>query len=310
MRTRKVRTGFTLIELLVVIAIIATLIGLLLPAVQKVREAASRMSCTNNLKQIALATHSFHDATGHFPYGARDRLPGDDGDTWATGHIQILPYLEQDNMARKWNPLEGRNGATDHDGDGLTNADLQKMEVKTYLCPSMVPPSGPITAENRAPASYLFCAGTQDVTLLHYAVALGVPEPAYNGPVPPIMTNVPTSANYSQKGTGKTMAAMSDGTSNTFLVGETDFMATGQPSTTPGALWGYGYIGYSWGTTYHPLNKHNHTSGGYGGFRSQHAGGANFAMADGSVRFVSESIPTATYHALGTRAGGEVVSGN
>src|SRR5262249_44592318 len=127
----RTRRGFTLIELLVVIAIIAVLIGLLLPAVQKVREAASRIQCANNLKQIALASHNYHDAAGRFPTGAHVSVFVGDRPTGGTNlWVELLPYFEQDNLYRKWDNYDNRNNVA-----GGTNA-TQAQVIKILICPS------------------------------------------------------------------------------------------------------------------------------------------------------------------------------
>jgi prepilin-type N-terminal cleavage/methylation domain-containing protein/prepilin-type processing-associated H-X9-DG protein len=297
------RRGFTLIELLVVIAIIAILIALLLPAVQQARESARRTSCKNNRKNVALAIHNREGSVGTLPYAVRDRMPGDDGDTWAPGLIEVLPYMEQDGIASRWDPLEPRNSTDDSDGDGWSNSRLTTQIIPTLLCPTMTLPSGPL-AEDRAPCSYILSAGSQDVTLLHYG-AFGPGVPAYDGACPPYMTSDTRPDDPNRRETR--FRDVTDGLSNTLLLGETDFAPQGIPSTSYGGVWAYGYIGYSWGTTYNRFNVHNNTATVYGAFRSQHPGGAHFAMCDGSVQFIAENVNRDQLHYRATRAKGEII---
>lgn len=304
------RLGFTLIEILVVIAIIAILIALLVPAVQKVRAAADRTQCQNNIKQIALATHGYHDALKQFP------LASSGGPNYFSGMTQIMPFLEQEAISKRWDATKGPADDSTIGTLGYSNKSLCTLLVPTYLCPSMNPPMVPLT-DNIGYSSYLFCSGT-----FYEFGFTALPASAFDGVV------IPSTAVSGV--TRVRMTDVADGTSNTFLVGECDFKLVKSPANptltdyrTSGGRWSYAYTGYSWTTTWGKFNEHKAYSaaeatamgcsnqyecGGPANFRSEHFGGAHFGMTDGAVQFVSENITKATYRALSTRFGNEPVS--
>ena len=303
------RRGFTLIELLVVIAIIAILIALLLPAVQQAREAARRSQCSNSLKQIGIALHNYHDTHSAFPFGWNEH-----GTAWSA---MILPQLEQSTLYSKLTFVE-----SDNYGSGGGNQLVPGVLLPVYRCPSMDQPKhidGNSGVIDRVPASYRACASS---------VAI-YDQPSEGTDFPNLKT--PKQDGMMFGSSSVRMGHVSDGTSNTVMVGESytdpDFVQDGNAMD-------YWYIGSPTadpyrnddpptgsgnefselvGTTAAQLNSRFRTeTNGFQkevSFGSYHIGGAFLLFTDGSVRFLSENIDFGTYRALGSRAGGEVTGG-
>lgn len=324
MPPNSVRRGFTLIELLTCVSIIGLLIALLLPAVQAAREAARRASCTNNLKQIGLALHNYHDALGAFPMsyaagspfidGAADTAPG-----WGWAAM-ILPQMEQPalfNAANFGLPVEAPRNTT-----------AARTMLSPYLCPSDPTPGAPFPIDDGsstvlatvAPTSYAACVGND-------------------------LADSTTGLNNDGLGNGVMyrnsrvrLADVTDGASNTIVVGERAWSITSgvwpgvvtrgvvrrgpaNPCPTTGALF------YPAATLVQAhcnvLNTDTDTDGGIDDFSSRHPGGANVVFADGSVHFLKSvlrnsgrrpdggtiySPSSLVLQALGTRGGGEILS--
>jgi prepilin-type N-terminal cleavage/methylation domain-containing protein len=337
----KRRNGFTLIELLVVIAIIAVLIGLLLPAVQKVREAAARMQCSNNLKQMGLAEHNYHSTFGKFTCGWDYEQPK--AGVRATGvssnwSVYLLPYLEQNNLYQQYNfnLLSYTTAAGPN-----TNTPVVSTPLKVFNCPSS-PNNGRIY-NFPVPANVLpgMPAGTYTGATSDYVGITGVRNWTQ------LVNPLPTETNLTDIGQrqgilrGTTqdpsiaaqlapqmgIADVTDGTSNTFMLGE----CAGRPDlynaahtviaagVNPGAGWGDGFNGEHWpnGTSFDGnlsgsspaagtclINCSNAQSRGFFSF---HTAGANFLIGDGSVRFFSQSTNNRVLVFMITSQRGEVI---
>jgi len=322
----------------VVIAIIAVLIGLLLPAVQKARDAAMALQCKNHLKQIALACHNYHDSTGSFPPGNMYR-PNATGqfDYYETWTILILPYIEETNLYKLYD-RNVPNAIADANSPNM--ATLRQSKVKLYTCPADGGPFTPTTPNSGPggqsglgrplymPANYRAVAGTtfggkswtgdtggdanwDDATQVGWLIGKA---PAWRG----VMHAV---TNYQNAGaTEERIATITDGTSNTLMIGEYSTRSQLDRRT----LWAYAYTSYNISdvtiaqsrtlipdfvdcrnTPPNP-GRDNQCKRAWGSF---HTGGLiNFAMADGSVRQISPNIDMITvFPSLGTISGGETI---
>lgn len=281
--------AFTLIELLVVIAIIAILIGLLLPAVQKVREAAARTKCQNNLKQLGIAMHGYHDAIGKYPYPRSGG--GQNRHTWA---LLLTPYIEQANVYKIYTtPITGvsqTDGMNNHTATDPQIVTARQSIVNVFLCPSRrgSPTLSPITTGSSVtgiPSDYAACSGDSNA----------VPS-----------TGVFQLVNSNHLLSGLEFKNITDGTSNTLMIGEKHIqLGMLNNPIQDGVI----YSGSEQQTYYrragasNPLAINNNVAANFQ-FGSWHSGVCQFVFADGSVRGLRNSTPGTTLGLLANRSDG------
>lgn len=301
------RRGFTLIELLVVIAIIAVLVALLLPAVQQAREAARRSQCKNNLKQIGLALHNYHDTVNTLPPGwIGDPTGNNKGSRWGWGSM-ILPYLDQAPLYNGFASMTGTSPAgTAATGFSATMTsfpvpNILQTPLAAFRCPS---DTGATIVTTPLSNGYSFSGVTTQFGRSNYA---GVVGSVVNGQIP-TTTNGAGNGAFSQN-SRRNFRDFSDGLSNTVLVGERRVPGIANGYYQGGdTIWaGVGDEGSAPAIALHigdcsPGDTLNYKSPGvptptslvpYTGFSSMHVGGGHFLMGDGAVRFISENIASA-----------------